>query len=243
MTRPDTPPPRPHRGMPVRQRLKERDSYGVLLVLIVVALFVSTLAIGSEGSSLRSVMMGVVLLFAMRTSGASRVEIAAAGVLVVVAAALSLPFERDSEIDRAIASAAGLVLAIAVIAAIARRLGSHPVVSGATIGAALCVYLMLGLTFAAAYGLIGAIEEGGAFVGTQALDGDGSALERTYFSFTTLTTVGFGDLAPATDVMRMLAVTEAFTGQLYLVTIVALLVGNIGRPRRPGDAVPPGSGH
>jgi hypothetical protein len=233
MTRAHTPAPRPHRGMPVRQRLVERDSYGILLVLIVLALLASTLSIGSFGSFLRSVTIGAVLLFALRTSGASRVEIAAAGVLVAVAALLSLPFEHDSTIDRGIASAASLVLAVAVIAAIVRRVGSHPVVSGATIAAALCIYLMLGIAFAAAYGLVGAVEQGGAFAGTHELGGDGSTLERTYFSFTTLTTVGFGDLAPASDVMRMLAVTEAFTGQLYLVTVVALLVANLGRERRP----------
>jgi hypothetical protein len=51
-----------------------------------------------------------------------------------------------------------------------------------------------------------------------------------------LTTVGYGDLAARGDVGRMLAVTEALLGQLYLVTVVALLVSNVGiRPRRrPG---------
>jgi hypothetical protein len=79
MTRAHTPAPRPHRGMPVRQRLVERDSYGILLVLIVLALLAATLSIGSFGSFLRSVTIGAVLLFALRTSGASRVEIATAG--------------------------------------------------------------------------------------------------------------------------------------------------------------------
>lgn len=229
------PPPQPHRGMPVRQRLREPDSYGILLVLIVIALLASTVSIGTAGTFLRSVTMGAVLLFALRTSGASRGEVGGAVLLVVVAALLSLPFAHDSEIDRGIASGASLVLAVAVIAAIGRRLVSHPVVSGATIAAALCIYLMLGIAFAAGYGLVGAIEEHGAFEGTRHLGGDGSTLERTYFSFTTLTTVGFGDLVPATDVVRMLAVTEAFTGQLYLVTIVAVLVGNLGRERRSRD--------
>jgi hypothetical protein len=45
----------------------------------------------------------------------------------------------------------------------------------------------------------------------------------------TLTTVGYGDFTASTSVGRMFAVSEALTGQLYLVSAVALLVGNIGR--------------
>jgi hypothetical protein len=52
-----------------------------------------------------------------------------------------------------------------------------------------------------------------------------------YFSFVTLTTVGFGDRTAAGDLGRMLAVTEALLGQLYLLTVVALVIGNIGRER------------
>ena len=50
-----------------------------------------------------------------------------------------------------------------------------------------------------------------------------------YFSYVTLTTVGYGDFTAATSTGRMIAVSEALTGQLYLVSAVALLVGNIGR--------------
>ena len=56
-----------------------------------------------------------------------------------------------------------------------------------------------------------------------------------YFSYITLATVGYGDFTPATSLARALSITEALTGQLYLVTVVAVLVSNIGRrPRGPG---------
>ncbi len=58
-------------------------------------------------------------------------------------------------------------------------------------------------------------------------------MDRLYFSFTTMTTVGFGDLTAAGDAGRMLAITEALLGQLYLVSVVALIVANLGRTRRP----------
>ncbi len=60
---------------------------------------------------------------------------------------------------------------------------------------------------------------------------DASIRDYLYFSFITLTTVGFGDLTPRTDLGRALTVIEAVLGQLYLVSAVALVVGNIGRRR------------
>ena len=52
---------------------------------------------------------------------------------------------------------------------------------------------------------------------------------RVYFSFTALTTTGFGDLAAATEAGRALVVVEMLIGQLYLVTVIGLLVGSFGR--------------
>ncbi len=52
-----------------------------------------------------------------------------------------------------------------------------------------------------------------------------------YYSFVTLSTLGYGDLTARTDLGRMLSVSEALLGQLYLVSVVALLVANLGRSR------------
>ena len=60
-----------------------------------------------------------------------------------------------------------------------------------------------------------------------------------YFSFVTLTTVGYGDYSAGSDVGRMMAVVEALVGQLYLVTVVAIVIGNIGRPRQRPDPKDP----
>ena len=59
-----------------------------------------------------------------------------------------------------------------------------------------------------------------------------SAVDYLYFSFTTITTVGYGDLTAQANVGRMLAVLEAILGQLYLITVVALVVQNLGQARR-----------
>ena len=64
---------------------------------------------------------------------------------------------------------------------------------------------------------------------------DGSRALRLYFSYVTLATLGYGDYTPATNLGHMLAVSEALLGQLYLVTVVAVLVTRL-RIRRPGES-------
>ena len=91
----------------------------------------------------------------------------------------------------------------------------------------LCLYLLIGLLFAALFGVVQDVLEGtDFFVGTA-----GDTSDFLYFSFATLTTVGYGDLIAATDVGRSLAITEALVGQIYLVTVVAVIVGNLGAAR------------
>jgi Ion channel len=96
------------------------------------------------------------------------------------------------------------------------------------VAAALAIYLLAGLLFATAIGVVAVATEASYFAqGT-----DGTQADRVYFSFACLTTTGFGDLTPALGIGRALAVTEMLTGQIYLVTIVAMLIGNL-RGRRP----------
>ena len=66
-----------------------------------------------------------------------------------------------------------------------------------------------------------------------------NSVDFVYFSFVTIATLGYGDLTPHGDLGKMLAATEAITGQLYLVSAVALLIGNLGRTRT--EASPPGA--
>ena len=92
---------------------------------------------------------------------------------------------------------------------------------------ALCSYLWIGSYFAFIYGALSTI-----FV-TPFFDQAGAEnqLNYLYFSFVTLTTVGYGDLTPAYGPGRMLAATEAVIGQLYLVSVVAIVVGAFARQR------------
>jgi hypothetical protein len=119
-----------------------------------------------------------------------------------------------------------LVGATAVV--VARRLVEHPTVNAATIAGAVCAYLLLGEFFAMIFGLLSTVESGRFFTST----GNPTTLDYVYFSYSTLATVGYGDLVAKTGLGRMLAVSEALTGQIYLVTVIAVIVGNLGRPGR-----------
>ncbi len=100
------------------------------------------------------------------------------------------------------------------------------------INAALCAYLIIGFLWVSLYCVIESIHPGsfllpedglGAFIGQ---DQNGDLFSRQlYFSFVTLLTLGYGDLVPVHSVMRLLTITEAFVGQVFLVVLVARLVG------------------
>ena len=108
---------------------------------------------------------------------------------------------------------------------IARRLVEHPAVSLSRLAGALCIYLLVGLLFAFLFGFTENVGLNPFFASKlHATD-----VDYLYFSYSTLTAVGSGDLVASTNLGRMLAVTEALVGQLYLVTIVALLVARFRR--------------
>ena len=90
----------------------------------------------------------------------------------------------------------------------------------------LSLYLLLGMFFAFAYGAIDRLGSEPFFAGGQSA----TASHCLYFSFATLTTVGFGDFVAAADLGHTLSVLEALLGQIYLVTVVSLIVSNLGRP-------------
>lgn len=100
--------------------------------------------------------------------------------------------------------------------------------------AAVCVYLMLGLSWAALYIFIDVINPG-SFIDTSG-ELTTTAPRFLFFSYVTLTTIGYGTLSPATDQARSLAMMEALLGQLYLTILVARLVGlHISKPKASDD--------
>lgn len=90
-------------------------------------------------------------------------------------------------------------------------------------------YLLIGMLFGFVYGALDNVDSPVFANGVSA-----TVSNCVYFSFITLTTVGFGDIVTRSDVGHTLALSEALLGQIYLVTVVSVLVSNLGR--RPRDA-------
>lgn len=119
-----------------------------------------------------------------------------------------------------------LVLTFGIAAVVAFGIVDQGEVNAQSVTGAICVYLLLGLAFTFVYGALAAFDSGPLFVqGT-----DGTLALRLYYSYITLTTVGYGDYTLVSNFGHMLAIIEALAGQLYLVTVVALLVSRM----RPG---------
>jgi hypothetical protein len=220
------------RGWTVRQRLQAADSFGILFAMLAGSSIATAWSDTTVGNAVTVLLQGVAMLYALRTSRTPRAVTGFAGMLFVigiVVTLVTLAADADHSTTLLVWSAVRAGLTVIALVAVVRRLAAHPIVSGETLMGALCVYLLLGLLFAASYGLIEAVDGVPFFAQTRS----SSWVDRLYFSFATLTTAGYGDLTARGDVGRVIAVAEAVLGQLYLVSVVAVVVGNLGRSRHP----------
>jgi hypothetical protein len=210
----------------IAEEARWADRYGLLFLLILVALVLT--AANTIWLKIAAVLVqGGVVLFAFLAARVGRRAWRVAIVLVPLAVILGIAGRfGDSRPAEAVAAIMNLVFPAVAIVALARRIVMEPFVSGRTIIGLLCVYLLIGMTFAAAYITI-AVVSGEFFVQTH----QAQPVDFTYFSLVTLATVGYGDFTAANPMPRMLAAIEGLTGQLYLVTVVAVAVSRV-RTRR-----------
>jgi hypothetical protein len=222
-------------GQSIDTPIGHLDRFGLVLGLLVVTIVVLFLAEGSAVARLLAVALeGSVLVFALDASGfARRWNIAGRALAVATFGFLLFAEVSGQELTTVRVLTAGLVTSVTIIApvAIARRLIRQPVIDFSSVAAALSIYLLVGLAFTNLYAGLQAIAPP---LFSQA-DLVPDYTDFLYFSFVTLATLGYGDLTPATDFGRLASVIETVLGQVYLVTIVAVIVSNIGQ-RRPGRA-------
>jgi hypothetical protein len=209
------------------------DRYGLLFLLILVALVLT--AANTTWLKIAAVLVqGGVVLFAFLAARVGRRAWRVAIVLVPLAAILGIAgLFGDSRPAEGVAAVMNLVFPAAAIVALGRRIVMEPFVSSRTVIGLLCVYLLIGMTFAAIYITIAVVSGEPFFVQTEQAE----PVDFTYFSLVTLATVGYGDFTAANPMPRMLAAIEGLTGQLYLVTVVAVAVSRV-RTRR--DRTPEG---
>ena len=210
-----------------------RDRYGLLLVTLFLSLGVQGIA--PPGALQQLVVTGLAgagAALAVRAAGldARLVRLAAALALIVLGLSVLRATVGGVGEGAALAMNAGLVALgpPAVAAGIVRDLRATGQVRLAAVLGVLSLYLLLGMLFAFVYGAIDRLGGDPFFAGAQAT----TASNSLYFSFATLTTVGFGDYVARSDLGHTLAVLEALIGQIYLVTVVSLIVSNLGRPAR-----------
>ena len=210
-----------------------RDRYGLLLVTLFLSLGVQGIA--PPGALQQLVVTGLAgagAALAVRAAGldARLVRLAAALALIVLGLSVLRATVGGVGEGAALAMNAGLVALgpPAVAAGIVRDLRATGQVRLAAVLGVLSLYLLLGMLFAFVSGAIDPLGGDPFFAGAQAT----TASNSLYFSFATLTTVGFGDYVARSDLGHTLAVLEALIGQIYLVTVVSLIVSNLGRPAR-----------
>ena len=139
---------------------------------------------------------------------------------------------RPNLVPPAVFLVAGLVLIIFVVGHLLRFVLRAPSVTTEVLCASISAYLMLGLTWTMAYWLVDQLTPGGAFsfntnAGTRSMNG----FNGFYFSFITLSTVGYGDITPVSRIARWLAAMEAMTGLLYVAVLIARLVSLYSAPK------------
>lgn len=211
--------------------------YGVALVGIIAVIVLSAGA-GEAGiiGIAALLVQGVVLIFVLRTSSVSGRVVRLAAIVTVIAVAGAIATQiLDGRSSTSGAEIVSLLLVVVTPVAIVRRLAHEHTIEGPIVLGAVCLYLLIGLFYANLYPIVDRFDSEPFFVQTDAP----SQADFVYFSYVTMTTVGYGDFTAAGSFERMVAVTEALIGQLYLVTVVALVVSRMGMQRRRRGGIEP----
>jgi hypothetical protein len=200
--------------------------YGYVLLLLAMTFIV--MAAGPPDAWTRVItvfLQGLTLLAALLASRVSRrlFRVASIVALLSLLTALGSVFVSGSTQPTSVFFLLNILLVGTVPWVIARALWQRKVIDVRTVLGAVCIYVLLGMMFAFVYAAINGLGSGSFFVQTA----HPTTPDFLYFSFVTQTTVGYGDFTAAGDLGRALAVVEALSGQLYLVTIIAVLVSRL----------------
>jgi hypothetical protein len=209
---------------------RRRERYGLLLSAIVAAFWLQGIATpGPWEQVLVSVLLATTLMLAMWAADSKpAVMWVALGVAASVVIA-SIAEAAAGNIEGAAPRIANLLLVVlappAIVVGVVRSVRARGGVAIEAVFGVLCLYILVGFAFALVYGAIGNLSGQFFASGVKA-----TGARCLYFSFATLTTVGYGDLTAASNLGHTLSASEALVGQIYLVTIVSVLVSNL-RPR------------
>jgi hypothetical protein len=200
-----------------------RDRYGLVLLLLLAGYLLG----GFEGALVRfanAALWTVVLLTALWAPGLPprlrKIGVIMTGALFV--AAVTFAFTENEDVAGVLLIMLGIAQILAVLSILA-RISKHRSVNVQTVMGAIAGYALIGFVMAAFY------HGGDLLSDTPFLFGVSAPGDYLYFSFVTLTTVGFGDITAASELAKRLVVIEALSGQIFLITLVARLVSLWGR--------------
>ncbi|MDX6607870.1 MAG: hypothetical protein QOD14_2410 [Solirubrobacterales bacterium] len=207
--------------------------FGIVLLLIL-ATITFTLAApeGDVARFLEVVLQAAVLVAAVMASRTHRyvILLSVVAAIVGIAGTAAAVFGSGQFGNSSAAIVALLYVMLtppAIVTGVLKQFRAAGAVTMQTMFGVLCIYLLVGLLFSVAFVTIDQLTSTPFFT-----TGNHGRDDFLYFSYATLTTVGYGDLVAATNLGRSLAITEALVGQLYLVTVVAVIISNL-RPARP----------
>ena len=207
------------------------DSYGLVLLLVMVTYVVSVSADEARAASIVLVVQVATVWLALRTSRARPVVRRTADVVLCLAAVVAIGsfFVHQQGTELGGIFAVSCLLYLIAPFSIVRNLILRREIDVESLLGAVSAYLLIGMFFAFAYqaaGQLGSVP----FFGSA---GPGSLSQDLFFSFVTMTTVGYGNLVPAANPGQTMAVVEAVVGQLFLVVAVGKVISGF-QPRR-GD--------
>ena len=217
----------------VRGQRVERHRYGFLLLSVLLSIAIQGIVPpGSVQQVIVTALAAASVVLAFRAAGVRPRLVSAAEVLALLVLAASVLRAVGGGIGEGAALAMNATLVAlgppVIAVGVLRDLRVHQQERIQSVMGVLAFYLLVGMLFAFTYGAIDRLGGDPFFAGGQ----EATASNCIYFSFTTLTTVGYGDFAARSNLGHTLAVFEALIGQIYLVTIVSLIVSNL-RPARP----------
>lgn len=231
MSDPSLEPMRPGMLLRFGRRLVSADSYGLVLLLVLISYAVGAMWTDRKATSVVLFVEIAAVWFALRVSQARpRLRRIAEVMMVLVAiGALANLFMTDDRSYRVVIVVAGLLYILAPFSII-RHLAQRHTIDQETMLGAISAYLLFGIAFAFIYLELGHIQTD--FFG----NGQSVTMTQTlFFSFTTLTTTGYGNLVPAGNPGQVLAVMEMILGQLFLITAMGKIVTE-WRPRGWGSS-------
>ncbi|HEV3368584.1 MAG TPA: potassium channel family protein [Acidimicrobiales bacterium] len=207
-----------------------QDSYILLFLLLIIDYLSLSLVDSLQwGGLIHMVPVSVSVLVGLHTSGAHKrtIQVSAVVLFIALLGAIAQVINQNRQVGAFAFFTVAVLLGITAITILGRIL-RHRHVSIETMFGALCVYILIGLFFSSLFigiALASSAHHLGPFL---AQPGPHNSSDYVYLSFVTLTTVGFGDLTPYTDLARSVVVLEALIGQIFLVTLVARLVTLFG---------------